>query len=473
MVRRVPGFRLPALVALGLLASAAPARAAFHLAVISEVLTSHGGSADVQAVEIEMLAGGQTFTQDSVLAVFDATGAYVADALVVPGDVPKGGAGLHWLMGTTAFETASGVQVDFEFAPALPAAGGMVCWGAPGVLPPDPGSWDHTDPEQYVDCIAYGSYAGPTNSMIGTPTSLTAEGHSLQRVSETNDNATDFACGDPTELTSNAGATAALAATTPCPALQSKGQRRCILGVNKAAAGLGVAQADEMRWCVDAFTKGKLDPALGLSPTISGCAADDLRVAKADAKIAAAESKSCDPGELPDFAFRGAAEVKAVATFTAEALLGLWSDVDTAVVTRATDDATSRCQAEAAKALSKRYQGVLKAALKAKKRVLASADTAGALSAALHAALASDPKLAKARSVLSGTVAKRCQLVPAGELVTRFAGACDSAGDALALGECVADLGLCVGCVAVEASDGLVLDCDALDGEALYGSCSL
>jgi hypothetical protein len=217
-VRRAPCLRAPALAALLLLAAASPARALFHISDISEVLTSYGGSADVQAVEIEMLAGGQTLTQNSILAFFDATGAYVADALVVPGDVPNGGAGLHWLMGTSAFETASGVQVDFQFAPALPVGGGMVCWGAPGIVPPaNPGSWDHTDPEQYVDCLAYGSYAGPTNSKIGTPSPLTADGHSLRRVSETDDNATDFACGDPTELVNNAGAAAALAATTPCP----------------------------------------------------------------------------------------------------------------------------------------------------------------------------------------------------------------------------------------------------------------
>jgi hypothetical protein len=218
MVRPPLRFCVPVLSALAILAGATQARALFHISVISEVLTSYGGSADVQAVEIEMLAAGQTLTENSVLGFFDATGTYVGDALVVPGDVPTGGAGLHWLMGTSAFETASGVQADFQFAPALPVAGGMICWGAPGIVPPaDPGSWDHTDPEQYVDCVAYGSYAGPTNSKIGTPTPLTAEGHSLQRVSETDDNATDFVCGDPTDLTNDADATATLAATTPCP----------------------------------------------------------------------------------------------------------------------------------------------------------------------------------------------------------------------------------------------------------------
>ena len=214
----MPRCRLLALLALGILAAPLPARAAFHFSVISEILTSYDGDASVQAVEIEMLSSGQTLTANSVLAAFAANGDYVADALVVPADVGTGGAGRNWIMGTTAFETASGLQVDFEFAPGLPVAGGMVCWGAPGLVPPaDPGSWDHTLPSNYVDCIAYGSYAGPTNGFIGTPTPLTAAGHSLRRESETHDNATDFACADPADLENNAGDAAALAATTPCP----------------------------------------------------------------------------------------------------------------------------------------------------------------------------------------------------------------------------------------------------------------
>jgi hypothetical protein len=103
----------------------------------------------------------------------------------------------------------------------------MVCWGAPipavGLpLPPsDPSSWDHTNPNNYVDCVAYGSYTGPTdpatNKFIGTPTPFSPDGHSLQRVAETDDNANDFVCGDPADPTNIAAETASLVATTPCP----------------------------------------------------------------------------------------------------------------------------------------------------------------------------------------------------------------------------------------------------------------
>ncbi|MCZ6571239.1 MAG: hypothetical protein O7B23_13870, partial [Deltaproteobacteria bacterium] len=43
-----------------------------------------------------------------------------------------------------------------------------------------------------------------------------ADGHSLFRVSETDDSATDFVCGDPATPESNALATVSLAATASC-----------------------------------------------------------------------------------------------------------------------------------------------------------------------------------------------------------------------------------------------------------------
>jgi hypothetical protein len=206
-----------ALAAASLALAPQPAGAAFHLAVIDEVMASHAGDGDVQFVEIRMLFGGQTFVMDSVLAAFDASGAYAGDLLVVPSDLAVGTAGTRWLMGTAAFESAAGVQADFEFAAGLPLGGGMVCWGAPGVVPPDPASWDHTNPANYVDCVAYGAYTGPTNVHIGNATPLLPEGHSLSRVSDTDDNATDFACADPADPTNDAGQSGSLAATVPCP----------------------------------------------------------------------------------------------------------------------------------------------------------------------------------------------------------------------------------------------------------------
>lgn len=194
-----------------------PAQAAFHLAVIDEVMTSYNGDPTVQFVEIRMLALGQTFVADSVLGAFSDTGSYLGDVLVVPGNIANSGAGLRWLMGTTQFQTVSGITPDFTIPASLPTAGGMVCWGAPGLLPPLPGTWDHSIPALYLDCVAYGTYSGPTNIHIGTPTSLDGVGHSLQRLTDTNSSANDFACGDPANPTTNAPTSTSLAATTACP----------------------------------------------------------------------------------------------------------------------------------------------------------------------------------------------------------------------------------------------------------------
>ncbi len=192
------------------------AHALFDLAVIDEVMTSYGGDPNVQFVEIKQLAIAQNFVANSVLAVFDATGTYIGDLLVVPGNVVNSGAGVRWIMATTAFQTVSGLTPDFIMPAGLPTGGGMVCWGAPGLIPPLPASWDHTIPANYVDCLAYGTYSGPSNIHVGTPTSLDSDGHSLARLSDTNDNATDFACADPATPTNNGGSSASLAATTPC-----------------------------------------------------------------------------------------------------------------------------------------------------------------------------------------------------------------------------------------------------------------
>ncbi len=185
------------------------AYAAFHFAVIDEVMTSYNGDANVQFVEIRMLNTSQTVVGNTVLAAFDANGNYTADVLVVPSNLTPN-TELRWLMGTTQFQTASGVTPDFIMPAGLPTGGGMICWGAPGV--------DHTIPATYVDCVAYGTYSGPSNVHIGTSTSLDADGHSLQRTGDTNNNAADFVCGDPADPTNHSSASTSLVATSSCSA---------------------------------------------------------------------------------------------------------------------------------------------------------------------------------------------------------------------------------------------------------------
>ncbi len=205
--------------ALILLSTPRPAHAIFHLMVIDEVMTSYDGDPNVQFVECKLTALFQIFVTDTVLGAFDATGTYLGDVLILPNQITSPNPDDRFLMATQAFSTVSGLTPDFIMPAGLPTGDGMVCWGAPGpgALVPDPNSWDHSDPNQYLDCVAYGNYTGPTNIHIGTPTPLDGDGHSLVRISDTNDNETDFSCGDPANPEKNDAATVDLAATTPCP----------------------------------------------------------------------------------------------------------------------------------------------------------------------------------------------------------------------------------------------------------------
>jgi hypothetical protein len=206
------------LVGLAVLCIAQASSAVFHAAVIDEVMTSYNGDANVQFIEIRMLAVFQNFVTNSVLAAFDANGNYINDILVVPSNLANAGNGVRWLVGTSAFQTASGITPDFPMpAGILPSGGGMVCYGGGGgIAPAMPNTWSRTDFATYVDCVAYGTYAGPSNVKIGTPTALNGDGHSLQRNTSTLNNAADFVCADPATPQNNAGNMGSMPATTPC-----------------------------------------------------------------------------------------------------------------------------------------------------------------------------------------------------------------------------------------------------------------
>jgi hypothetical protein len=136
--------------------------------------------------------------------------------------VPNAGGDVRWIMaspGGTAFLTAAGITPDFTWDNAgtgnIDPNCGMVCWGATGFdAPPPPDSWDATDPNQYVDCVAYGVYAGPTKTSVhdGTPQSgvptprMPGVGmHSLTRLGFTADNASDFVLACPTPENNGGG----------------------------------------------------------------------------------------------------------------------------------------------------------------------------------------------------------------------------------------------------------------------------
>jgi hypothetical protein len=196
--------------------SPAPSRAAFHTALISEVMSGVNGDPSVQYVEIRVISGVASAVSGSVLTAFDCTGTSSHVLLTVPHNITHGAVDEHWIMATTTFAAAAGITPDFTWNPAVSGSidpsCGMVCWGAPGLVPPAPG-WDTTMQNNYVDCVGYGGYAGPTKTSVhdGTPTSGIATGilpgdgtQSLTRVGATGSNLADFQLADPTP-TNNAG----------------------------------------------------------------------------------------------------------------------------------------------------------------------------------------------------------------------------------------------------------------------------
>jgi hypothetical protein len=208
----------------------APARALFHVAHIYELKSGAGGNSNVQYVEIRMAAGSQNVTGQTRLTAFNCDGTSSSVLLLVPANVFAQGLDVRWIMaspGGATFLAASGITPDFTWDNSvtgnIPTSCGMVCWGAPGIVPPAPGSWNASDPNQYVDCVAYGPYTGPTKTSAhdgtptsGTPTSLTPGNatFSLQRSTFTGSNNADFVLACPTPE-NNAGAEGSFGACVP------------------------------------------------------------------------------------------------------------------------------------------------------------------------------------------------------------------------------------------------------------------
>ena len=91
---------------------------------------------------------------------------------------------MKWIMGTTDFEAAAGMQADFEISAGLLPNAGMVCWGSPGLVPPaDPNSWAFMNPNNYVDCVAYGGSSGAARPV--TPASKFGPGNCAQSLTRT------------------------------------------------------------------------------------------------------------------------------------------------------------------------------------------------------------------------------------------------------------------------------------------------
>ncbi len=246
--------RLVELIAFSLLGFPSAALATFHLTSISELGVGVGGDASIQFVELRLDAAGQNHFENTRLTAFAADG--TATELALSDHAPPNGAsGANVLYATAAFAAATGVTPDFVIPAGIVTTTGMMCWGAPGVVAPDPAEWDFDKPNNYVDCVAYGGYESPTRFASGTPTTLPPGDatRSLTRTKGTgasgsNDNdfelATPNVCNDAGDCTDLAGGGAEL-----CGDADDSGAVTVTDGVQTLRAAAGLASPCTLARC--------------------------------------------------------------------------------------------------------------------------------------------------------------------------------------------------------------------------------
>ncbi len=145
-------MRKPTAIAAGaLLALCAndPAFAAFHFMKVVEVFPGTAVAPNAQYVVIQMYFGGQTFVAGHFIRVYDAAGMTTA-TFTFGSSVANGASQAKILIATAEAQTFFNLAPDLIMMPALPRAGGKVCFDA--------------IPE---DCLAWGNYTG-SPSGVGT-----------------------------------------------------------------------------------------------------------------------------------------------------------------------------------------------------------------------------------------------------------------------------------------------------------------
>jgi hypothetical protein len=292
-----------ALASLLVLLVASPTPAAFHFALIDEVMSGAGGNPNVQYVEIRMLTANQNFVARSRLTTWACDASNTATVrLLVPANVPNGIAGRRWIMGapdSATFAAASTITPDFPFSPGIPASCGMVCWGAPatgpGLTPPlDPNSWDATNPANYIDCIAYGGYVGtvhPVPVQGSTVSGNPGDGmHSLTRTTDgPGTNNFDVVCPTPTNNANSTGNFGPCSPATTTTTLPPASLVKCEQGIAKASSKFAQAKMKALQQCEDAKIAGKLPQATDCK-TEAGAAA---KITKATTALGGAVGKAC------------------------------------------------------------------------------------------------------------------------------------------------------------------------------------
>lgn len=106
------------------LATATPARAAFHLMQIEQMIGGVNGDTNAQAIQLRMRAGGQNQVQNSRIKSYDAAGANPIVLIAFPAVVPGSASGSRVLVVSAGFGTYStpAMVPDFVMTNSIPAA---------------------------------------------------------------------------------------------------------------------------------------------------------------------------------------------------------------------------------------------------------------------------------------------------------------------------------------------------------------
>jgi hypothetical protein len=150
-VRRIGLAALAYAAALaGVVLTAAPASATFHLMLVREIYPGSSASPEAEYVELQMYASGQNLVSGHSIDFFDAAGTQIATA-TFGADVPNAANQSTLVAATPAAESYFGIVGDTGMPDgSIDPAGGAVCW-------------------ESLDCVSWGSFHGSVPSPTGSP----------------------------------------------------------------------------------------------------------------------------------------------------------------------------------------------------------------------------------------------------------------------------------------------------------------
>lgn len=251
-------------------------------------------------------------------------------------------------------------------------------------------------------------------------------------------------------------------------AVQTKGQQKCINGINKGMSKVSGVALKAYGKCTAAYAK---------DPTVDPdtCGSGDQKTADAKDKLVAAEPKLCE--EPGGFGYTTATQVgnassTEVLAFTNQVFGADVGGLEVGIYSCETAKPGCKCQKAVFKSASKLFTTRLKTYNKCKKDGLKDKTAPFDDAADLTACITVDPKdkIEKAELKLASVATKKCVGLTAPFFHPNSQ--CDGVVDA-ALAACLSRVATCHSCLAEIFSDGLYsFDCDLIDDAIDNGTCS-